>query len=175
MYSEFGGLACLSPIDLDFVNADIYTLEVRTTISTHVKCPHDLLWNIWITVNLYTTRILIIKTYRPNVCSVDHKISYSKESHIYVSYHPFLDCDFPCAFPARTHYSTLRENNLAGVGREVATTDIVCYIIIITWWRHQMEIFFALMVLCRRWISRTKASDAELWCFLLSAPEWTVR
>ena len=25
----------------------------------------------------------------------------------------------------------------------------------------------------RRWISRTKASDAELWCFLWSAPEWT--
>ena len=26
----------------------------------------------------------------------------------------------------------------------------------------------------RRWIPRTKASDAELWCFLLSAPEWTI-
>ena len=25
-----------------------------------------------------------------------------------------------------------------------------------------------------RWIPRTKASDAELWCFLWSAPEWTV-
>ena len=25
-----------------------------------------------------------------------------------------------------------------------------------------------------RWISHTKASDAELWCFLWSAPEWTV-
>ena len=25
-----------------------------------------------------------------------------------------------------------------------------------------------------RWILRTKASDAELWCFLWSAPEWTV-
>ena len=33
--------------------------------------------------------------------------------------------------------------------------------------------------LCReftglRWIPRTKASDAELWCFLWSAPGWTV-
>ena len=33
--------------------------------------------------------------------------------------------------------------------------------------------------LCReftghRWIPRTKASDAELWCFLWSAPEYTV-
>ena len=25
-----------------------------------------------------------------------------------------------------------------------------------------------------RWISRTKASGAELWCFLWSTPEWTV-
>ena len=25
-----------------------------------------------------------------------------------------------------------------------------------------------------RWISHTKASDAELWCLLWSAPEWTV-
>ena len=25
-----------------------------------------------------------------------------------------------------------------------------------------------------RWIPHTKASDAELWCFLWSAPEWTV-
>ena len=26
-----------------------------------------------------------------------------------------------------------------------------------------------------RWIPRTKASDAELWCFLWSQPEWTVK
>ena len=25
-----------------------------------------------------------------------------------------------------------------------------------------------------RWISHTKASDAELWCFLWSVPEWTI-
>ena len=25
-----------------------------------------------------------------------------------------------------------------------------------------------------RWISRTKASDAELWCFLWFTPEWTI-
>ena len=40
-----------------------------------------------------------------------------------------------------------------------------------TWWRHQMETFFAFYGnLWReftgpRWIRRTKASDAELWCF----------
>ena len=39
------------------------------------------------------------------------------------------------------------------------------------WWRHQMEVFSALLVICAgkftgsRWISRTKASDVELWCF----------
>ena len=47
----------------------------------------------------------------------------------------------------------------------------------ITWWRHQMETFFRVTVhLCGeftgpRWIPSTKASDAELWCFLWSAPE----
>ena len=30
------------------------------------------------------------------------------------------------------------------------------------WWRHQMETFSALLAIC----ARTKASDAELWCFL---------
>ena len=41
----------------------------------------------------------------------------------------------------------------------------------IAWWRHQMETFSALLAFCageftgHRWILRTKASDAELWCF----------
>ena len=45
------------------------------------------------------------------------------------------------------------------------------------WWRHSMETFFRVTVhLCGeftspRWIPRTKASDAELWCFLWSASE----
>ena len=37
------------------------------------------------------------------------------------------------------------------------------------WWRHQMETFSAFSG--HRWIPRTKASDAELWCFLWSASE----
>ena len=43
-------------------------------------------------------------------------------------------------------------------------------------WRHQMETCFALLNLCaenskgHRWVPLTKASDAELWCFLWSAP-----
>ena len=45
-----------------------------------------------------------------------------------------------------------------------------------TWWRHQMETVSALLAICAgnspaRWILRTKASDAGLWCFLWSAPE----
>ena len=46
-----------------------------------------------------------------------------------------------------------------------------------SWWRHQMETFSAFTGhLCgeftgQRWIPYTKASDAELWCFLWSAPE----
>ena len=41
-----------------------------------------------------------------------------------------------------------------------------------------METFSALLALCvgntiHRWIPLTKASDAELWCFLLSAHEQT--
>ena len=46
----------------------------------------------------------------------------------------------------------------------------------LTWWRHQMETFSALLAIwggggIRR---STKASDAELWCFLSSASESTV-
>ena len=42
-----------------------------------------------------------------------------------------------------------------------------------------IEIFRAIGNLCgeftdHRWIPRTKASDAKLWCFLWSAPEYTV-
>ena len=42
------------------------------------------------------------------------------------------------------------------------------------WWRHQMETFSALLTLSageftgHRWIPLTKASGAELWCFLWS-------
>ena len=51
-----------------------------------------------------------------------------------------------------------------------------------SWWRHQMETFNIFRVngpLCgeftgHRWIPLTRASDAELWCFLWSAPEQTV-
>ena len=37
------------------------------------------------------------------------------------------------------------------------------------WWRNQMETFSALLAICEgnhRWISLTRDSDAELWCFL---------
>ena len=36
---------------------------------------------------------------------------------------------------------------------------------VVPWWRYQMETFS-----CPRWIPRTEASDAELWCFLWSTP-----
>ena len=45
------------------------------------------------------------------------------------------------------------------------------------WWRHQMETFFRATghlggeFTGLRWILRTKANDAELLCFLWSAPE----
>ena len=50
-----------------------------------------------------------------------------------------------------------------------------------SWWRHQMEIFSAFTgPLCgeftgHRWIPLTKARDAELWCFLWSALEQTIK
>ena len=52
--------------------------------------------------------------------------------------------------------------------------------IYLTWWRHQMETFSALLAICAGNSPVTgefpsqKASDAELWYFLWSAPEWTV-
>ena len=53
------------------------------------------------------------------------------------------------------------------------------YFFFISWWRHQMGTFSALLALCTRNSPVTdefpaKARDAELWCFLWSAPEWTV-
>ena len=49
------------------------------------------------------------------------------------------------------------------------------------WWRNQMRTFSALLAgplwgesTGHRWIPLTKASDAELWCFLWSAPEQTI-
>ena len=45
----------------------------------------------------------------------------------------------------------------------------------LSWWRHEMEKFSALLVLWGHgWIPLTKASDADLWCFLWSAPEETL-
>ena len=46
-----------------------------------------------------------------------------------------------------------------------------------SWWRHQMETFSALLAICARnspvpgEFPQTKASDAELWYLLWSAPE----
>ena len=37
-----------------------------------------------------------------------------------------------------------------------------------SWWRHHMETFSPLLALCDRWIPLTKASGAELGCFLWS-------
>ena len=42
-----------------------------------------------------------------------------------------------------------------------------------SWWRHQSKKISASTG--HRWISLTKASDVELWCFLWSAPEQTVK
>ena len=53
-------------------------------------------------------------------------------------------------------------------------------VVVIALWRHRMETFSALLALCAGnspvtgKIPLTKASDAELWCFLWSAPEQTV-
>ena len=56
-------------------------------------------------------------------------------------------------------------------------TRVVCF----SWWRHQMEKkISALLSLCAGNTPVTgefpaqRASNAELWCFFLSAPEWTV-
>ena len=39
------------------------------------------------------------------------------------------------------------------------------------WWRHQMKTFSTLLAICAGNSLVTKASDAELWCFLWSEPE----
>ena len=52
-----------------------------------------------------------------------------------------------------------------------------CWLIgYVSWWRHQIETFFRVTgplngeFTGHRWIPHTKASDAELWCLLWSAP-----
>ena len=47
-------------------------------------------------------------------------------------------------------------------GRHFAHVKFKC-----TWWRHQLEIFSALLAFCEV----TKSGDAELWCLFGSAPE----
>ena len=52
--------------------------------------------------------------------------------------------------------------------------------IFFSWWRHQTETFSALLVIRAgltglRWIPHTKASDAELWCFLWSVSKKRLR
>ena len=47
--------------------------------------------------------------------------------------------------------------------------DETCVFRPVPWWRHQMETFPALVALCAGKSPVTKASDAELWCFLWSA------
>ena len=48
----------------------------------------------------------------------------------------------------------------------VATRYIICAVSYVSWWRHLMETFSALLVLCEAVDSPlTKASDAELWFF----------
>ena len=45
-----------------------------------------------------------------------------------------------------------------------------------SWWRHQMETFSALLAICAGNLPvPTKTSDADLWCFLWSAFEYTVK
>ena len=77
----------------------------------------------------------------------------------------------PC-LPQSIQCKPSRKNQISDIVTSAAY--FIC-----TWWRHQMETFSALLVFCAgnspvpgpRWIPRTKASDAEIWCFLWSAPE----
>ena len=57
------------------------------------------------------------------------------------------------------------------VGGKYNTLQALLYFAVVkSRWRHQLETFSALLALCVRVVPLTKASDAELWCFLWSAP-----
>ena len=84
----------------------------------------------------------------------------------------------------RAHYDVIVMDAVARTGWAPGVYSFIFHflittmqsIIVFSWWRHQMETFSALLALCAgihrsRWIPRTKASDAELWCFLWSGPE----
>ena len=75
---------------------------------------------------------------------------------------------------------SLRHGHKCTVGQVVMVLSEKCTHSLSPWWRHQMEAFSALLALCALnspvtgEFPPTKASDAELWCFLWSTPEQTV-
>ena len=49
--------------------------------------------------------------------------------------------------------------------------DGCCFVIVITWWRHQMATFSTLLPICAGDSPVTGEFPAQLWCFLWPAPE----
>ena len=72
--------------------------------------------------------------------------------------------------------SSVKENALEFI-RLAFMYHAMTALVSFSWWRHQMETFSAQLAICAGeltgppWIPHTKASDAELWCFLWSASE----
>ena len=73
---------------------------------------------------------------------------------------------------ARRRYQGHGESNyIPRILWDVITCTCSWYLL--PWWRHQMETFSTLLAICagNSPVPDTKASDAELWCFLWSASE----
>ena len=68
-----------------------------------------------------------------------------------------------------------KDNNIDGNEIDPVCDNNIPYHDDVIKWRHFPRNWpFVRGIHRSRWIPHTKASDAELWCFLWSAPEWTV-
>ena len=97
----------------------------------------------------------------------------------------WFNSNFDEAYSYGSHWQEVSIGSCSAPNRRYAITLIVscnnirCHKksrVIFLWWRHQMEKISALLAFCagsyRSPVNspHTKASDAELWCFLWSAP-----
>ena len=113
-----------------------------------------------------TTQFCMIEG--PGTVDILHEI-FLAVMHKLFPYHPLV-----LTMEAREYISSN-----CGSGDDVHVSDTTRNWWLLSWWRHHMETFSALLTRCAeftgdRWIPLTDASDEELWRFLWSAPEQTV-
>ena len=136
---------------------DIFTLNTRPTppprTHTNTRTPNVTFWRIW-NVKFDFHIVLMWKLISDLIDRCRFEASY-----FYTTMLPLASCKQECIHDKTILISCCHPNS----GRHMMMSS-------------NGNIFRVTGHLCgeftgRRWIPRTKASDAELWCFLRSAPE----